>query len=367
MSERFSTILISISLTFSALQASVAQGSDSKTDSSSNTSSSGTKSTDNSSNSPGTKNQGSDSNPNSNSSKSITSKSNLPNYSSNKDPIEEKYGATAASIKRLDPLMTDAQSTLSNTEYTYFQSKLNGLKESAANDWGVGRQKGWSFVEPLKSLESELSNSIEQAKQSNSENKLKLDNALEHLHATFSDRRDSLSRQDQARFIDMMDDLENRARSVTSSAETANRMATLTEEIANLETTIVGKTLFNNTSARSDQDSRGQKSSSIRVLPDNQKPKNDDPPPIPVPLTPLIDPPKPALPQVVNQIESLIKQLVSRGSLGTLDEEQFRRRLSLQKDLMQEKQPPISFAQQEIIRKELEQLLSELSDRAAGR
>lgn len=304
-------------------------------------------------------------------SKSNNSASGGSNNSSNQqeddeDAAEKTYGSTLApNIKRLDSNMKEAQQVLTNTEFLNFQSRYSGIKQNAAIEFNQGL-KGTAYIEPMKQLESELNQSMDIARQTYKQNKDKLDQAMAHLRTAFSERSSALTREDQERLSDMIADLQSRINGIASGADTAARMATLAEEAAQMETTIVGRTLFNSAGEPQNRPSTPPSRRSVQVSND-KKPTDDDWFNTPIkPGTKLLPLPviqKPPLDQVFKQVETIIQQLTDRGELGSLDKDQFDRRLSDNRKIISSTaKGKISQVQEETIRKELADIVNELKE-----
>ena len=280
------------------------------------------------------------------------------------DSPEKKYGLASSRVKRLDSSMKDAQQVLTNTEFSYFQNKYSALKEKVSADVGQG-MSGQGYFDSMKLLENELSNSMETARQNYGQNKQKLDQSMSHLRAVFAERSSQMSREDQEDVSEMIEDLQSRARGIASNADTANRMSSLAEEAANMETTIIGKTMFNSgrrpdplpppvgsrNGAHSIEQSEEKKPQEIWWTRSGMK------------LGPMPVEHKASLYQIMTELEQKMKQLSDRGILGSMDKDQFDRRLNQQKMIIAGTPGgKISQTQEEVIRKDLEDMSNELKE-----
>ncbi len=292
-----------------------------------------------------------------------------------KDPYAEKYAGTAEALKKMESALKTAQGVLSGDQLTYFQSRLDTLKQTAASDVANGGD-GSAFAAPMQSLQSELSSAVEQTKQSLSQNKLSLTQAIERLHRTYSERCNQLSPADQNQISDMIADFESRVGLVDySSLDSAQRISTLTLEAATLENTIIGRTLIRPSYspqrdsrpnvARNDEAQDKQApvdASGARSAPTGNsenaiyatKEKT---------LQPLVETPKIPINTLIENIESQIKALCERGVLGTFEQEDYDKRLAIQKKASQslaDQNGKLSNAEDASIRAELEQMKKEL-------
>lgn len=279
-----------------------------------------------------------------------------------------------ATVKRLQSALDTAKGVLSDTEYSYFQSKLAGLKNTAEIQIAGGYDLD-ALSDPLKSFESELSVNVEQAKQNNRLNKDKLDKSLSHLHAVLSNLRPSLSKHDQEMFSDSVADLDARAKTIVSSVDTAERMSRLADEAGLLESTITGRSMLNAvTSSAPAADPSSlfpTPKSSVAETSINLHVGHGGGKAVPSPAPVFVEPKAAqSISQLFDAIQKQVADFASRGAIGSIDEDAFNRRLEkIQRNInaMRSNTGQLSSHQETQIRDDLSQLKADLAEHVAGR
>ena len=288
------------------------------------------------------------------------------------------YGEVTGQLQKIDDAL-QSQTTLSNTEYLSFRERWRTLCRAAKLELSRGADAS-AMINPVESLDQELSNRIREAGQQNGSRKARLEQELARVESVYENRKKELKKEDSDYFSEMISNLKNRVEQKLSNLDdqTAEKFM---REAHDIEAELMDNILF-----KKNRRSNYGALETTSLFPKRDEKEKSPPAPITTPRTKTEDGseqtvrqasmPRPIkkplmpIPKIIERIENELMDYHDKKQIGSFDMDSFTDRLLKAKrnlHVMLQKTGRISARQEYVIRGDLEQLREDITNRVIGK